>query len=52
MNKELRRVITSTIPKAEEGISWGFSAFKSHAGCGFAFGLDQKDRDMLEKKRL
>ncbi|HCR52690.1 TPA: DUF1801 domain-containing protein [Candidatus Kaiserbacteria bacterium] len=60
--KELRKVITSAIPKAEEGISWGipfykyhgllagFAAFKNHAGFGFASALPNKDRKALEKK--
>ena len=60
--KELRKVIKSTIPKAEEGISWGvpfykyhgllagFAAFKNHVGFGFAFPLQGKDRKMLEEK--
>jgi uncharacterized protein YdhG (YjbR/CyaY superfamily) len=61
--KEIRKVICSTIPKAEEGISWGvpfykyhgvlagFAAHKNHAGVWFpAAMLQGKDRKMLEKR--
>ncbi len=60
--KEIRSIITSTIPNAEEGISWGipfykyhgvlagFAAFKNHVSFGLAFALQKKDRDMLERK--
>lgn len=60
--RELRAVIKSAAPKAEEGISWGmpfykyhgllagFAAFKNHVGFGFAAVLQSKDRKMLEKK--
>lgn len=59
---EIRAVIKSTIPKAEESISWGvpfykyhgllagFSTFKNHISFGLAFILDSKDREMLEEK--
>lgn len=60
--EELRKIIKSVVPGAEEKISWGvpfywyhgalagFSAFKNHVGFGFAFVLQSKDREMLEKK--
>lgn len=60
--KELRKIIKSTIPKAEEKISWGvpfykyhgllagFAVFKNHASFGLAFALRSYDRKMLEKK--
>lgn len=59
---EIRAVIKSTIPKAEESISWGvpfykyhgllagFSTFKNHVSFGLAFVLNSKDREMLEEK--
>ena len=60
--EEIRKIIKSTIPKVEEGISWGvpfykyhgvlvgFAAFKNHVSFGFAAVLQSKDREMLEKK--
>ena len=60
--KELRVIIKSTIPNAEEKISWGvpfywyhgalagFSAFKNHVGFGFAFVLQNNERGKLLKK--
>ncbi len=61
--EELRRIIKSTIPKAEEGISWnvpfykyhgelvGFAAYKNHVSFGIgAAVLQSKDRKMLEEK--
>ena len=60
--KEIRKVIKSTIPKAEEGISWGvpfykyhgllggFAVFKNHVSFGLAFALQNDVRKMLEKK--
>lgn len=60
--KEIRRIIKSTIPEAEEEISWGvpfykyhgllggFAAFKNHVSFGLAFVLQSKDRTMLEEK--
>lgn len=60
--KELRKVITSTIPKGEEGISLGipfyryhgllagFSVFTHHLSFGFCAVLQNKDREILEKK--
>jgi uncharacterized protein len=60
---EIREIIKSTIPKAEEKISWGvpfyryhgalvgFATFKSHVSFGLGLdGLQSKDRKMLEKK--
>ena len=61
--KEIREIIKSTIPKVEEGISWGvpfykyhgilagFAAFKNHVSFGFCeIVIQSKDREMLEKK--
>ncbi|MBC9798058.1 iron chaperone [Sinomicrobium weinanense] len=61
--EELREIIRSTVPEAEEGISWGvpyykyygelggFDAAKNHVSFGFDAGtLEDKDREMLEKK--
>ena len=60
--KEIRKIIRSTVPKAEEKISWGipfykyhgllagFAVFKNHVTFGLAFVLQSKDRTMLEKK--
>lgn len=61
--RELRKIIKSTIPEAEEGISYnvpfykfhgvhvGFAAFKKHATFGIgADVLRSKDRKMLEEK--
>jgi uncharacterized protein len=60
--KEIRKIIKSTIPKVEEGISWGvpfykyhgvlagFATYKNHVSFGLAFVLQSKDREMLEKK--
>lgn len=59
---EIRKIIRSTVPKAEEGISWGipfykyhgllagFAAFKNHVSFGLVTVLQSKDRDMLENK--
>lgn len=59
---ELRKIIKSTVPKAQEKISWGvpfywyhgaligFSAFKQHVGFGFSFAFQDKDREIFEKK--
>ena len=60
--KEIREIIKSTIPKVEEGISWGvpfykyhgdlagFAAYKNHVSFGFgADVLQSKDREILEK---
>ena len=61
--KEIREIIKSTIPKVEEGISWGvpfykyhgilagFASFKNHVSFGFCeIVIQSKDREMLEKK--
>ena len=61
--KEIREIIKSTIPKVEEGISWGvpfykyhgelagFAAYKKHISFGYgADVLQSKDSKMLEKK--
>jgi uncharacterized protein YdhG (YjbR/CyaY superfamily) len=60
--KELRKIITSTIPNVEEGISWGvpfykyhgvlagFAPFTNHVDFGLAFVLESKERKMLEEK--
>jgi uncharacterized protein YdhG (YjbR/CyaY superfamily) len=60
--KELRKIIKSTVPDAEEGISWGvpfykyhgllggFAVFKNHVSFGLAFVLESKDRKMLAEK--
>lgn len=61
--KEIRRLIKSTFPKAEESIKWGipfymyfgmlggFSVFKSHISFGLGGPrLEKKDREALEKQ--
>ncbi len=61
--EELRKIIKSTIPKAEEGISYnvpiynyhgilaGFAVYKNHVSFGFgADVLQNRDRKMLEEK--
>ena len=61
--EEIRKIIKSTIPKAEEEISWnvpiykyhgmlaGFAVYKNHVSFGFgADVLQDKDREMLEKE--
>jgi uncharacterized protein len=61
--KEIREIIKSTVPRAEEKISWGvpfyryhgalvgFATFKSHVSFGLGLaGLQSKDRKMLEKE--
>ena len=60
--KEIRKIIKSTIPKVEEGISWGvpfykyhgilagFATFNNHVSFGLCAVLQSKDREMLEKK--
>ncbi|MBC7943202.1 DUF1801 domain-containing protein [Candidatus Saccharibacteria bacterium] len=59
---ELRKIIKSTIPKAEESISWGvpfykyhgllggYAVFKNHVSFGLAFVLENKDREELAEK--
>jgi len=61
--KEIREIIKSTIPKAEERIWYGvpfynyhgelagFAAYKKHISFGFGAGvLQSKDRKMLEER--
>jgi len=60
--RAIRRIITSTIPKVEERISWGvpfyryqgllggFAVYKKHASFGLAFALQGEVRKMLEKR--
>jgi uncharacterized protein YdhG (YjbR/CyaY superfamily) len=60
--REVRAVVKSAVPKAEEGISWGipfykyhgvlagFSAFTGHISFGFAPVLQSKVREILEEK--
>ena len=60
--KEIRKIIKSTVPKAEEGISWGvpfykyhgllagFAVFKNHVSFGLAFAFQNDIRKMLEEK--
>lgn len=59
---KLREIIKLTVPDANESISWGvpfykyhgllagFVALKHHVDFGLAFALDDKDREILEKK--
>jgi uncharacterized protein YdhG (YjbR/CyaY superfamily) len=58
---ELRTTIKSTVPKAEEGINWGFpfykyhgtlahfAEYKNHVALGFGSDIQNKDREILEK---
>jgi uncharacterized protein YdhG (YjbR/CyaY superfamily) len=58
---ELRKLIKATVPKAEEGISWGvpfykyhgllggFSVFKNHVSFGLAFVFEAQDCEEFEK---
>ena len=60
--REMRAVIKSAVPEAEEGISWGvpfykyhgllagFTALKNHIDFGLAFALEETDREKLEEK--
>ncbi len=60
--KSLRELVKLTIPKTEEGISWGvpfykyhgllagFSVFTSHVSFGLAFALDDEIRVKLAEK--
>ncbi len=61
--KQIREIIRSAVPKAEESISWnvpfykyngalaGFAVYKNHVSFGIAKGvLENKDRQALEKK--
>jgi uncharacterized protein YdhG (YjbR/CyaY superfamily) len=59
---EIREVIKTAVPQAEEGISWGvpfykyygflagFSAFKNHISFGFTDQLLSEDRKILEER--
>ena len=59
--REIRVAIKSAVPKAEEGISWGFPFYKyygtlahfaiytHHVALGFGSDLQNKDREILEK---
>jgi len=61
--EEIRRIIRSTVPEAEEGISWnvpiyrfhgilgGFAVYKNHVSFGFGADVLQiEDREMLEER--
>lgn len=60
--EELRKIVRSTVPNAEEKISWGvpfywyhgalagFVDLKNHVDFGLSFHLQNKDRKTLEKK--
>jgi uncharacterized protein YdhG (YjbR/CyaY superfamily) len=60
--REIRAVIKSAVPKAEEGISWGvpfykyhgvlagFAALKNHVDFGLVTVLQSKDRKILEER--
>ena len=60
--RELRKIIKSTIPKAEEEILWGYpfykyqgilagiTAYKKHVSFQIADSLQSKDRKALEEK--
>ena len=60
--KEVRKIITSTVPQAEEGISWGmpfykyhgalarFTAYKHHVSFGFGDALTSNDKKMLAEQ--
>ena len=59
--EELRKIIKSTVPKAEEGISWDFpfykyhgtlahfAEYKNHVALGVGSDLRSEDREILEK---
>lgn len=59
---DLRRLIKSTMPEADEKISWGvpfyryhgllggYSVFKKHVSFGLAFVLSEQDREDLESQ--
>lgn len=59
--RQIRKVIKSAVPKADESISWGipfykyhgllagFSAFTKHISFGFTNQLQGEDREILEK---
>ena len=58
----IRKIIKSTVPNAEEKISWGvpfywyhgalagFATFKDHVSFGLAFVLQNNDRKILEER--
>jgi uncharacterized protein YdhG (YjbR/CyaY superfamily) len=58
---EVRATIKSAVPKAEEGINWGFpfykyhgtlahfAKYKNHVALGFGSDFQDKDREILEK---
>lgn len=60
--REIRAVIKSAVPKAEESISWGvpfykyqgllagFTNVKNYVLFGLAFTFQDKEREMFEKK--
>ncbi len=60
--EELREIVKSTIPEAEEGISWnvpffkyygalaGFAVYKKHVSFGLTDVLQSEDREMFEEK--
>ena len=60
--REIRASIKSAVPKAEEGINWGFplykyhgvlahfAEYKQHVALGFGSDLQSKDLKMFEKK--
>ena len=59
---DIRDVLRSSVPEAEEGISWGvpfykykgplagFAAYKKHVSLGFADELHGEDREALERE--
>ena len=59
--KEIREIIKSVVPKAEEGISYGFplykyhgtlahfAEYKNHVALGFGLDLQDKDHEILKK---
>jgi uncharacterized protein len=59
--KEIREIIKSTIPNAEEGINWGFpfykyhgtlahfAEYKHHVALGFGSDIQKKDLEIFEK---
>ena len=62
--EEIRKIIKSTVPKVEEGISYGFpfykyhgtlahfAEYKNHVAIGFGLDLQNKDKEMLEKNGI
>lgn len=59
--EEIRKIIKSAIPRAEEGINWGFpfykyhgtlahfAEYKNHVALGFGSDLQNKDHEILKK---